>query len=71
MEQLHVPHTYTTTSLTEAVHTELCVFSDALTKATGAVAYLKALQKDEQVRSRIYYGQGETSTPIRTYNPKA
>ncbi len=49
LEQLHVPRTYTTTSLIEAVHTELCVFSDASTKAIGAVVYLKALQIQVEV----------------------
>ncbi|XP_037617247.1 uncharacterized protein LOC119483203 [Sebastes umbrosus] len=46
LKQLHVQRTYTTTSLTKAVHTELCVFSDASTKAIGAVAYLKVVQED-------------------------
>ncbi|KAJ8365033.1 hypothetical protein SKAU_G00138640 [Synaphobranchus kaupii] len=34
--------------LHKAEHTELCVFSDASTKAIGAVAYLKTVQKDGQ-----------------------
>ncbi len=59
LEQLHVPRTYTTTSLIEAVHTELCVFSDASTKAIGAVAYLKALQKDGQVRVGFVMGKAK------------
>lgn len=29
--------------MAKAAHTELCVFSDASTKAIGAVAYLKAV----------------------------
>ncbi|XP_034163934.2 uncharacterized protein LOC117598271 [Pangasianodon hypophthalmus] len=59
LEQLHVPRTYTTTSLTEAVYTELCVFSDASTKAIGAVAYLKALQKDGQVEVGFVMGKAK------------
>ncbi|KAI2644797.1 Paraneoplastic antigen-like protein 5 [Labeo rohita] len=59
LEQLHVPRTYTTTSLIEAVHTELCVFSDASTKAIGAVAYLKALQKDGQVEVGFVMGKAK------------
>ncbi len=59
LEQLHVPRTYTTTSLIEAVHTELCVFSDASTKAIGAVAYLKALQKDGLVEVGFVMGKAK------------
>lgn len=59
LEQLHVPRTYTTTSLTEGVHTELCVFSNASTKAIGAVAYLKALQKDGQVEVEFVMGKAK------------
>ncbi|KAJ8364108.1 hypothetical protein SKAU_G00129390 [Synaphobranchus kaupii] len=35
-------------SLVVAEHTELCVFSDASTKAIGVVAYLKTIQQDGQ-----------------------
>ncbi len=59
LEQLHVPRTYKTTSLIEAVHTELCAFSDASTKAIGAVAYLKALQKDGQVEVGFVTGKAK------------
>ncbi|GAA6111700.1 uncharacterized protein LOC113648627, partial [Tachysurus ichikawai] len=59
LDQLHVPRTYTTTSLVEAVHTELCVFLDASTKAIGAVAYLKALQKDGQVEVGFVMGKAK------------
>ncbi len=41
------------------MHTELCVFSDASTKAIGAVAYLKALQKDGQVRVGFVMGKAK------------
>lgn len=34
----------------KAEHTELCVFSDASTRAIGAVAYLRTFQKDGQIR---------------------
>nr|XP_021331373.1 uncharacterized protein LOC110439581 [Danio rerio] len=59
LEKLHVSRTYTKTSLTEAVHTELCVFSDASTKAIGAVAYLKVLQKDGQVEVGFVMGKAK------------
>ncbi|KAI7804924.1 hypothetical protein IRJ41_023810 [Triplophysa rosa] len=48
LRHLHVPRAYTAASLAKAVHTELCVFSDASTKAIGAVAYLKAVPEDGQ-----------------------
>ncbi len=41
------------------MHTELCVFSDASTKAIGAVAYLKALQKDGQVEVGFVMGKAK------------
>ncbi|XP_039534522.1 uncharacterized protein LOC120483523 [Pimephales promelas] len=59
LKQLHVCRMYTTTSLTEAVHTELCVFSDASTMAIGAVAYLKALQKDGKVEVGLVMGKAK------------
>lgn len=59
LNHLHVCRTYTTTSLTEAVHIELCVFSDASTKAIGAVAYLKALQKDGTVEVGLVMGKAK------------
>ncbi|KAI7808136.1 hypothetical protein IRJ41_016509 [Triplophysa rosa] len=48
LRHLHVPRAYTAASLAKAVHTELCVFSDASIKAIGAVAYLKAVPEDGQ-----------------------
>lgn len=50
LKQLHVPGTYTTAALTQAVQTELCVFSDASTKAIGAVAYLKQFRKVDKLK---------------------
>uniref|UniRef100_G3NZ93 DUF5641 domain-containing protein n=1 Tax=Gasterosteus aculeatus TaxID=69293 RepID=G3NZ93_GASAC len=41
LSQLSIPRAYTTTSPATAVRRELCVFSDASTKAIAAVAYLK------------------------------
>ena len=45
---VHIPRAYTATSLSNAEHTELCVFSDASTKAIGAVAYLRTIQAEGQ-----------------------
>lgn len=36
LKQLHVPQLYTTTTLSKAMHSELCVFSDVSTKAICA-----------------------------------
>ena len=44
--QLHIPWAYTTPSLSKAKRKELCIFSDASTKAIGAVAYLKTTHDD-------------------------
>ncbi|KAM9793507.1 uncharacterized protein ACBT44_017962 [Syngnathus typhle] len=52
LKELHVPRTYTSTSLRQAERNKLYLFSDASTKAIGAVAYLKAVQQDDKVESR-------------------
>lgn len=59
LKLLHIPRTYTAASLAKAVKTELCVFSDASTKAIGAVAYLKAIQEDEQIQIRFVVGKSK------------
>lgn len=46
------------------MHTELCVFSDASTKAIGAVAYLKVLQKDGQVEVGFVMGKKAKLAPL-------
>lgn len=43
LSHLHIPHKYTSNSLCEAVCKELCVFSDASTKAIGVVAYIRVV----------------------------
>lgn len=50
LRHFHVPHTYTMTSLSKAVHAELCAFSGALTKAIGAVTYLRAVYENGEVQ---------------------
>lgn len=59
LRHLHVPHTYTAASLAKAVHVELCVFSDASTKAIGAVAYLKAVQEDGETHVGFVMGKAK------------
>lgn len=46
MKQLHIPRTYSSISLSDAKLVELCIFSDASTKAIGAVAYLRVIDHD-------------------------
>lgn len=46
LKQLHIPRTYSSISLSDAKLVELCIFSDASTKAIGAVAYLRVIDHD-------------------------
>ncbi|KAM7373874.1 hypothetical protein PAMP_006564 [Pampus punctatissimus] len=59
LKELHVPRTYTPTSLIKAVHKELCVFSDASTMAIGAIAYLRAIQEDGKVEAGLVMGKAK------------
>ncbi|XP_060795476.1 uncharacterized protein LOC132898102 [Neoarius graeffei] len=59
LKELHVPCTYTPTSLIKTVHTELCVFSDASTMAIGAIAYLRAIQEDGKVEVGLVMGKAK------------
>ena len=59
LKELHVPRTNTPTSLIKAVHTELCVFSDASTIAIGAIAYLRAIQEDGKVEVLFVMGKAK------------
>lgn len=43
---LHIPRTYVSFSISQAIFIELCVFSDASVKAIAAVAYVKATHED-------------------------
>ncbi|XP_032413047.1 uncharacterized protein LOC116716235 [Xiphophorus hellerii] len=63
LKELHVPRTFTSTSLSQATHKELCLFSDASTKAIGAVSYLKATQADGKVEVGFIMGKAKL-TPL-------
>lgn len=59
LKELHVQRVYTSTSLSQAKHKELHLFSDASTKAIGAVAYLKAVQPDGKVEVGFIMGKAK------------
>lgn len=59
LKQLQVSRMYTPTSLTKAVYTELCIFSDASTKAIGVVAYLRAVQEGGKVEVGLVMGKAK------------
>ncbi len=59
LKRLHIPRTYTDTSLSKAVKTELCVFTDASTKAIGAVAYIRAVQEDGHIEVSFVMGKAK------------
>ncbi|XP_059837241.1 uncharacterized protein LOC132400293 [Hypanus sabinus] len=70
LKQLHIQRRYTVTSPTEAALTELCVFSDASTKAIGAVAYLKVVGKDGQVEVGFVTGKAKLTPPSEPTIPR-
>ncbi|TWW71193.1 hypothetical protein D4764_17G0006760 [Takifugu flavidus] len=57
LKDLHVPRTYTATSLSLTKTKELLLFSDASTKAIGSVAYLRATQPDNTVEVGFLMGK--------------
>ncbi|XP_024118967.1 uncharacterized protein LOC112140289 [Oryzias melastigma] len=58
LKQLHIPRTYMDISLSNSKHVELAVFSDASTKAIGAVAYLKAVSTDDHSETGLIMAKG-------------
>ncbi|XP_075438936.1 uncharacterized protein LOC142481354 [Ascaphus truei] len=59
LEQLQIPRPYSPISLTAAHSKELCVFSDASTKAIAAVAYLKTTDVDGSCHIRFILGKAK------------
>ncbi|KAI4890224.1 hypothetical protein NFI96_032236, partial [Prochilodus magdalenae] len=57
LKHLHIPRKYTASSLSQAAHTELCVFSDASTKAIGAVAYIRSIGEDGKSDVGFVFGK--------------
>ncbi len=70
LSKLHIPHSYTITSLSNGVHTELCVFSDASTKAIGVVAYLRTIQAEGQVEVGFILGKAKLAPPSKPTIPR-
>ena len=59
LKELHIPRTYAMKSLTKVRQTELCVFSDASTRAIGAVAYLRTLDENGQTAVGFVLGKAK------------
>lgn len=59
LQNLHIPRPYTPNSHSVANHKEICVFSDASTKAIGAVAYLRAVDGDGQISIGFILGKAK------------
>jgi len=59
LQELHVPRTYSTTAPSKALHTELCVFSDASVKAISAVAYLRVTDHDGHTEVGFIFGKAK------------
>lgn len=65
MRQLHIE-----TSLSKAEHMELCVFSDASTKAIGAVAYFRVTDGDGQIHVGFVMGKAKLALLSEPTTPR-
>lgn len=59
LNELNIPRTYASFSLTRAKSTELCIFSDASVKAIAAVAYLKVKAEDGLLEVSFVLGKAK------------
>jgi hypothetical protein len=59
LQHLHIPRPYAPNSHSKANHKEICVFSDASTKAIGAVAYLRPVDGDGQISIGFILGKAK------------
>lgn len=57
LQEQHVPRTYSTMAPSKALHTELCVFSDASVKAISAVAYFKVTDHNGHIEVGFILGK--------------
>lgn len=70
LEKIHVQRTYSLKSLSKAKCTELCVFSDASSKAIGAVAYLKTIHEDGHINVGFVLGKAKLTPPDEPTIPR-
>ncbi len=61
LSNLHITRTYLHHSLSNTSYMELCVFSDASSWAIGAVAYLRALTDEGEVKVGFVLGKAKLS----------
>lgn len=59
LNELNIPRTYASFSLTRAKSTELCIFSDASVKAIAAVSYLKVKAEDGLLEVSFVLGKAK------------
>ncbi|XP_057704031.1 uncharacterized protein LOC130922855 isoform X1 [Corythoichthys intestinalis] len=59
LSKLHLSRSYVHQSLSNAIQTELCLFSDASNWAIGAVAYLRVITTDGQCRVGFVLGKAK------------
>lgn len=70
LEKLHVPRAYTPQSLSKAKRKEICIFSDASTKAIGAVAYLKTITEDGTCQLGFILGKAKLAPQVDITVPR-
>lgn len=70
LKGLHVPCTYTQSSLCKIAHKELCVFSDESIKAIGTVAYLRVVRKDGKIEVGFIMGKAKLTPQSRPTIPR-
>lgn len=70
LEQLQIPRTYATQSLSKAKRKEICIFSDASTKAIGAVIYLKTTNEDGACQLGFILGKAKLAPKANLTIPR-
>ncbi|KAJ8353107.1 hypothetical protein SKAU_G00206740 [Synaphobranchus kaupii] len=70
LQQLHIPRAYTASSPSKAKRKEICIFSDASTKAIGAVAYLKTTDEDGQINIGFILGKARLAPQTEPTIPR-
>ncbi len=70
LRHLHIPRPYTLNSPSKASHKEICVFSDASTKAIGVVAYLRTVDGDGQINIGFILGKTKLTPKSKPTIPR-